>query len=222
MSIDESETQEQSPDELFLTAVLFESALAVIAIVLGWALGPSARDLVPELHADQIWPILTGLGQGLLAAVPIVIVIELIRHIPWEPVRELERLTEQGMVKSLLELTPWELIVISICAGIGEELLFRGWMMYWLADGMKLVAPEVPSQSLLMIALVVSSLVFGFFHPITRLYVVLAALMGVYFGLLVIWTGNLLVPITAHAAYDAAQLLLTKREVQHENGAAEE
>jgi membrane protease YdiL (CAAX protease family) len=216
MSMDESETHEQSPDELFLTAVLFESALAVVAILLGWAIGPSARNLVPELQADQIWTILTGLGQGLAAAIPIVIVIELIRHLPWEPIRELERLTEQGMVKSLLELTPWELIVISICAGIGEELLFRGWLMFWLADGLSLVAPEVPSQSLLIVALVVSSLVFGFFHPITRLYVVLAALMGVYFGLLVIWTGNLLVPITAHAAYDAAQLLLTKREVQQE------
>jgi membrane protease YdiL (CAAX protease family) len=217
MSTDESETHEQSPDELFLTAVLFESALAVIAILLGWALGPSARDLIPELQADQVWPIFSGLGLGLVAAVPIVVVIELIRHIPWEPIRELERLTEQGMVKSLLELTPLELIVISICAGIGEELLFRGWMMYWLADGLSLFAPEVPSQHLLIVALLVSSLVFGFFHPITRLYVVLAALMGVYFGLLVIWTGNLLVPITAHAAYDAAQLLLTKREVRREN-----
>jgi membrane protease YdiL (CAAX protease family) len=172
---------------------------------------------VPELRVDQIWPILTGLGQGLAAAIPIVIVIELIRHIPWEPIRELERLTEQGMVKSLLELTPWELIVISICAGIGEELLFRGWMMYWLADGLSLLAPEIPSQTLLIVALAVSSLVFGFFHPITKLYVVLATLMGVYFGLLVIWTGNLLVPITAHAAYDAAQLLLTKREVHQES-----
>ena len=213
MSMDETEQQEQSPDEVFLTAVLFESALAVLAIFLGWAIGPSARDLVPELHPEQLWPLLSGLGLGLLAAIPILILIELIRRIPWEPIAELERLTDEGMIKTLLRLGPAELIVISICAGIGEELLFRGWLMYWLVDGLSIAAPQADATIVLIVALVVSSLVFGFFHPITRLYIFLAALMGLYFGGLVIWTGNLLVPITAHAAYDAAQLLLARREM---------
>ena len=211
--MDQTEQQEQSPDEVFLTAVLFESALAVLALVLGWAMGPSARNLVPELSTEELWPILSGVGQGLIAAVPILIAVEVIRRLPWEPIRELERLTEDGMVKSLLKLRPAELIVISLCAGIGEELLFRGWLMYWLADGMALAVPTADPTGVLMAALVVSSIVFGFFHPITRLYVVLAALMGLYFGALVIWSGNLLVPITAHAAYDAAQLLIARREV---------
>ncbi len=212
--MDQTEQQEQSPDEVFLTAVLFESALAVLAIFLGWVMGPSARSMVPELHPEQLWPLLSGLGQGLIAAVPILVAVDLIRRIPWEPIRELERLTDDGMIKSLLKLGPAELIVISICAGIGEELLFRGWLMYWLADGMAIVAPQADRMVLLMVALVVSSLVFGFFHPITRLYIVLASLMGLYFGALLIWTGNLLVPITAHAAYDAAQLLMARRELR--------
>ena len=215
--MDQTEQQEQSPDEVFLTAVLFESALAVLALILGWAIGPSARDLVPELSPENLWPVLSGVGQGLIAAVPVLIAVELIRRIPWEPVRELERLTEDSMVKSLLKLKPSELIVISLCAGIGEELLFRGWLMYWLADGMTLAAPSAEPTGVLIAALVVSSIVFGFFHPITRLYVVLAALMGLYFGALVIWTGNLLVPITAHAAYDAAQLLIARREFRQES-----
>ena len=218
MSMDETEPQEQSPDDVFLTAVLFESALAVVAIFLGWAMGPSARDLVPVLAPSQLWPILSGLGQGLIAAVPILFAVEMIRRVPWEPILELERLTEDGMVKSLLKLRPAELIVISLCAGIGEELLFRGWLMYWLVDGMAIAAPKADPTVILVVALLVSSIVFGFFHPITRLYVVLAALMGVYFGALVIWSGNLLVPITAHAAYDAAQLLIAKREVGKESG----
>ena len=212
--MDQTEQQEQSPDEVFLTAVLFESALAVLAIFLGWVMGPSARSMVPELHPEQLWPLLSGLGQGLIAAVPILVAVDLIRRIPWEPIRELERLTDDGMIKSLLKLGPAELIVISICAGIGEELLFRGWLMYWLADGMAIVAPQADRMVLLMVALVVSSLVFGFFHPITRLYIVLASLMGLYFGALLLWTGNLLVPITAHAAYDAAQLLMARRELR--------
>ena len=218
MSMDQTEQQEQSPDEVFLTAVLFESALAVLALFLGWLMGPSARNLVPELSSEQLWPVFSGLGLGLVAAVPILVAVELIRRVPWEPILELERLTEDGMIQSLLKLRPGELIVISLCAGIGEELLFRGWLMYWLADGMALASPETDRMGILMVALVVSSIVFGFFHPITRLYVFLATLMGLYFGALVIWSGNLLVPITAHAAYDAAQLMIARREVKQGTG----
>ena len=74
--------------------------------------------------------------------------------------------------------------------------------------------PQVSAATVGIVSLIMSSIVFGLFHPITRLYIVLATLMGLYFGWLVLWTGNLLIPITAHAAYDAAQLLLTRREVR--------
>ncbi len=211
MSMDQIEPTEQSPDEVFLTAVLFECALGGVALFLGWALGPSARAFVPEFDPAQVWPIVTGIFYGCLAGIPILLSIELIRRIPWEPIQELERLTDDGMIKALLELRPSELIVISICAGIGEELLFRGWLMYWLAEG---AGSSSTSPLALGAALVVSSIAFGLFHPITRLYVVLAAFMGLYFGALVIYTENLLVPIAAHATYDAVQLIMTARNEQ--------
>ena len=170
---------------------------------------------MPEFNPAELWPILVGVLYGCLAAIPILLVVELIRRIPWEPVRELERLTDDGMIKVLLQLGPAELIVISICAGIGEELLFRGWMMYWLAEGAASPA-STPTPWALAAALIVSSIVFGLFHPITRLYVVLAAFMGLYFGALVIYTENLLVPIAAHATYDAVQLIMTARQQQSE------
>lgn len=211
--MEEEETEEeteQTPDEVFITAVVFESALAALAVLLGWLLGPSARELVPDFDLANLWPVGSGILYGCLAAIPILIVVELIRKLPWEPVRELERLSEDGMVAVLLQLRPAELVVISICAGVGEELLFRGWMMYWLLEGTTINA--TPSMAEKAAALIVSSIVFGLFHPITRLYVVLAALMGVYFGALLMYTENLLVPITAHAVYDAVQLLLTARQ----------
>jgi hypothetical protein len=40
--------------------------------------------------------------------------------------------------------------------------------------------------------------------------------MGLYFGSLVLFTGNLLVPIAAHATYDAVQLILTARNERRE------
>jgi membrane protease YdiL (CAAX protease family) len=207
----ESPPATQSHDEVFMTAVLFESALAVLAIVLGWLIGPSPRQLIPQLDPNAWWPVVGGLLYGCLAAIPILVCIELIRRIPWEPIRQLERLTDDGMFKVLLELRPAELIVISICAGVGEELLFRGWLMYWLMQGPDTL---IPASVFTGLALVVSSVVFGLVHPITPMYVVLATLMGLYFGALVLLTGNLLVPIAAHASYDAVQLVVAARAEQ--------
>ena len=214
MSMDETEPADQSPDQVFLSAALFECALALLALLLGWALGPSARAMVPEFNPEESWPLIRGILWGCVAAIPILIAIELIRRIPWEPIRALERLTDDGMFKALMQLRPSELIVISICAGIGEELLFRGWLMYWLAEGAGAAAGSAAEPIALGAALIVSSIVFGLFHPITKLYVVLATLMGLYFGGLVLYTGNLLVPIAAHATYDAVQLVLTARQVK--------
>ena len=93
MSEPHSEQPEQTPDEVFATAVLFETALAVAAITLGWALGPSAREMMPEWNVEDLKPIYTGLWQGTLAALPMLISIELIRRIPWGPIQELEKLS---------------------------------------------------------------------------------------------------------------------------------
>ncbi len=214
---------DQTPDDIFLTAVIFESALGALALFLGWLVGPSARELVPEINLawfaspidwESLRPIGVGLGYGVVAAVPMLVAIELLRRIPWEPIRNLERLSDDGVIRSLLELRTSEMIVISLCAGIGEELLFRGWLMYWIADGWSVFEADPVSPAFALgSGLVISSIAFGLVHPLTKLYIVVAAVMGLYFGGLCIWTGNLLVPITAHAVYDAVQLVMTKRAV---------
>jgi hypothetical protein len=143
--------------------------------------------------------------------------IELIRRIPWGPIQELEKLSDDQMIGALVRLRVPELLVISLCAGVGEELLFRGWLMGWLRDGLSDF--RFPFDTT-WAAVMISSIVFGFFHPITKIYIVLAGLMGFYFGCLLIWTENLLVPIVAHAVYDALQFLITKRQVEKKEQAS--
>lgn len=205
-----SDSIEQTPDDVFRMAIVFEAGLGVLAIVLGWLLSPDPRALVPELSTENLTSLGLALLYGAAAAIPLLGLVEILRHLPWEPIQQLERLSDDGMVKLLLKLRPPELIVISLCAGVGEELLFRGWMLPWMAGG-----DLAGSYQELGIALVGSSIAFGLVHPITKLYVVLAGLMGAYFGLLLIWSGNLLVPIAAHATYDAAQLIITARREAH-------
>jgi membrane protease YdiL (CAAX protease family) len=89
-----------------------------------------------------------------------------------------------------------QLIIISVCAGISEEALFRGAIQGSLADHVGLG-----------VALVMASLLFGAFHLITWTYAIIAAFIGLYLGLLWIWTGNLLAPMVTHTVYDIAALV---------------
>ena len=84
----------------------------------------------------------------------------------------------------------WHIIVISVLAGLGEELLFRG-----------VLQP--------LIGLPLASAVFGAVHVGGRSFIgygVWAACIGALFGWLMVETGGLLAPIVAHAVYDALAL----------------
>ena len=88
------------------------------------------------------------------------------------------------------------LVLLALFSGIGEEAFFRG---------------AVQQEFGILIA----SVVFGLAHvgPDRRfvLWTVWAVLAGVVFGLLFERTGGLLAPVTAHAAHNAATLLIWKR-----------
>lgn len=88
-----------------------------------------------------------------------------------------------------------DFLFISVLAGLGEEALFRGVIQGGLAAYI-----GVP------MAIVVASALFGLAHYISRTYVVFAAGLGALFGLLYAWTGNIAVPMIAHAAYDFVAL----------------
>src|SRR5262249_40898930 len=93
-----------------------------------------------------------------------------------------------------------DLAVISLVAGFGEEMLFRGVMQgvlgRWLGAGY---------------GLTIAAVAFGLLHLITPTYALLATLCGVYFGGLILLTENLLVVIVPHALYDFLALLYLVR-----------
>jgi membrane protease YdiL (CAAX protease family) len=88
------------------------------------------------------------------------------------------------------------LVLLAVFSGVGEEAFFRG-----------AVQQEF--------GIVIASIVFGLAHvgPDRRfvLWTIWAVLAGVVFGLLFEATGALLAPVTAHAAHNAATLLIWKR-----------
>ncbi len=185
--------------------LLVEGGMALLALAIGWFL---ARPPLEEI--SWTW---AAAGQGIVATVPMVALLILIVRWPIGPLRSLLELVERQLVPSLRNCELADLALISLAAGLGEELLFRGVLQTWLAQ----------SLSSTWLAVSIAAVIFGAAHPISPTYAVLVALIGAYLGWLFVASGNLLTPIIAHAAYDfvALMTLLRWRETSPPTDAGE-
>ena len=131
----------------------------------------------------------TGLGLGLGAAALLALVNYAVLRLapPIQPVRAIRRLYRETLRPVFATVRPLEVAGVSLAAGVGEELLFRG-----------VVQAEF--------GLVVASVLFGLAHIGGRSSVIFGlwvAVMGLGLGGLAHLADGLLAPIVAHAAYDA-------------------
>ncbi len=177
-------------------AVLCEGSLALLALVLGMLVGhsPAARlRLVDAAHAGRM------LLVGVLAVAPMLAAFVLLPRLPWAGLQrgleEVERVVQRLFAGARLG----ELFAVSLAAGLGEELLFRG----LLQDGLARWLGVPYGQPL---GLFVASVLFGLAHPLSAGYALLAGLNGAYLGGLMILTGSLWPPVVAHAVYDLLAL----------------
>jgi membrane protease YdiL (CAAX protease family) len=196
------------PRKLLLLAVIFEGGLAVVALGLGWWLGRSPTAMIRWTARD--------FGLGAAAAVPMLAWLLVLIKRPLRPFARLVGVVDEFLVPLFRGCRLAELAVISVLAGVGEEMLFRGVIQ-------EAVAGRLDGPLGVAVALVLASLLFGLAHAITPSYAVLAGLVGLYLGGLWIATGNLLVPITAHAVYDflaLVYLVKIRGEPQSEHGPA--
>jgi membrane protease YdiL (CAAX protease family) len=92
-----------------------------------------------------------------------------------------------------------DLVLISLLAGIAEEILFRG------------VIQE-------KLGLVAASIIFGLVHFLSPAYVIVTILMGFYIGIIYQMTNSLLVPIQLHFIYDLAALVYLRFYLKDSNG----
>jgi membrane protease YdiL (CAAX protease family) len=172
--------------------VISECALLVIALGLGRLGGVSPFE---RLRYD-----LPGALAGVVAALPMLVLLLWCLRTTWGPLRRLVALVEERLGPYLANASPSGIVLLAALAGIGEELLFRGVIQVWLAE-----------RLWLPLAVAGAGLLFGIGHWLSASYAALASVIGVYLGLVFLLTGNLLVPIVAHAAYDVVALFVLAR-----------
>ena len=96
------------------------------------------------------------------------------------------------MLHQLFKNLTWtQIIVVSLLAGIGEEILIRGALQSFLV-----------SLSSPLLGIIAASLVFGLLHFLTKMYVLLTFVMGLMFAVVFHLTNSMIVVMLAHTVYD--------------------
>lgn len=145
---------------------------------------------------------------GIVAVIPAVGMLVLLTYGPVSRILRVRQAME-GIIErlrsvlgeSINALTWVDIVLLSIAAGIGEELLFRGILQPY-------------------IGIILASLVFGLLHAMTTTYFIFATAIGIYLGVIFQYTGNLFVPMLTHAVYDIVALTLLKRMFEETNASS--
>ena len=141
-----------------------------------------------------------SVGYGIAATLPLLGLLRWCLSTDWGPMRRLVSLVANHLTPYLAGASAGGIVLLSLMAGVGEEVLFRGVVQAGLGE-------RLPAW----LAVGIASLLFGLAHWLTMSYAVFAALIGVYLGLLFLVTGNLLVPAVTHALYDIVALSVLVR-----------
>ena len=166
-------------------AVLFEGSLIGIASALGWWF---KIDPLAQLAWDRQGPV-----WGLAATVPMIGLFLAANRFSVGPLRTIKHFLHEALGPSLVACRWYDLLLVALVAGIGEELLFRGVLQPLLGR-------------------VGSNILFGLLHFITPLYALLAGLIGGYLGWLLDHSENILAPIITHGLYDFLAFLVVARD----------
>jgi len=172
--------------------LIFEAALLGAALLLGrWLETPAFR----QLQVDP-W----GVALGLFAAAPLYLALQWCLRTRWPPLARLTRLATERLAPLFSGYSPAHLALIAALAGLAEEALFRGVIQVALAEHMSEWA-----------AVGAAGVLFGLAHAISPTYAMAAGVVGVYLGAIFLLSGNLLVSVVAHGAYDLVALRILVR-----------
>ena len=146
------------------------------------------------LHLGAGRPLSTAVGAVFVAGYVALALVQ-IRALAANPERLARFAARQAKMDPLAPRTTGEhrlFAVLAVSAGLCEELLYRGFALWYFTQ----VTGPVPGFAL-------AAVLFGLGHLyLGRMHVVRTAIVGAVFGLLVIGTGSLWLAIVLHTAMD--------------------
>ncbi|MEK7794399.1 MAG: CPBP family intramembrane glutamic endopeptidase [Candidatus Hydrogenedentota bacterium] len=167
-------------------AIVFEGGLFALAMVLGWWL--DLRFWETLSFGASLAPLTIGL------TLPVLLAAVLLERAPLAMGRQI-RDDFHLVVRMFKGFAIWELALVSLLAGVGEEALFRGVLQPYLGGFM------TP-----WLALLIASVAFGVAHSVSQAYTIFATIVGLYLGAIVLVLDDLALAAAIHALYDFTAL----------------
>lgn len=187
---------------LMRLAIVVEGGLGALAILLGWLGVCDINQPLENVLSSTV--LQSALIWGLLATIPLLGFLLMILKSRLGVFCELRMTVKRDLAPFFQDWTWQGFLVLAIMAGLFEELLFRwalqGGLGIWLGGGAGTVW-----------AAVLIGLLFGLCHMVSLTYGWVTAVIGIYLGLIMIWSGTWLAPAFAHAFYDFVALIAIQR-----------
>lgn len=165
---------------------------ATLVLLAGWAF---STVLTPQwsYFGTLGWPAIPlGLGSGIV----LFLGISGLTQLPGVQTAEYAQL-KRLMYRFFYDIGWRGIFVLSLLAGIGEELLFRVFLQTIVAEWL------TPTVGILLV-----SIVFGAMHFLTATYMLVTMLIGVLLGVLYHLTGSAVLIMAMHFSYDVAAFTL--------------
>lgn len=173
------------------SALLFQSGIGVVGLILILLFD------IPIHNGGLSW--LASLGWGCLGAGGTYGLLVLLTRVPGLLPGNLER--QMRGLHDFAASFGWPvLIALSLIAGVGEELLFRGAVQGWLTLQVGAVA-----------AVAVASVLFGLVHYVSFTYFLVATGLGVVLGVAYVVSDSMAMIMIWHGVYDIIALFCLLR-----------
>ena len=177
------------------------SKMGALALLAGWLMPSTLWVLPAGLTASfklDAMPASVRIGITLGTMLVLLMPVGMVRLSPAQVKRQLASLR---FMLPTTRMQRWWWVLVCLSAGIGEEWVFRGFVLHLLTE----TWPELAGWAVLLVA----AAVFGMAHAYQGWRGVLAtAVVGLLLSVLYLGTGNLLLPMVVHALIDLHVLLL--------------
>jgi membrane protease YdiL (CAAX protease family) len=180
----------------FAMAVVVEGGLACIGLLLAWLFQVPLREMFPPMGA----PLVAATTRGLLATLPMLAIFWVLVNSSWPPLRGLRKQVQWLITEMFPAASIGQFAMVAVLAGVSEELLFRG-----------VIQTKLAIWTTPLAGLVITSILFGLAHALSKAYFVFAVVVGLFLGWLTLQYNDLVAPMVAHGVYDFLALVYLSR-----------
>ena len=164
-------------------AVVVEGGLALVALVVAWLFRVPLRDMFPAVGAPLVSCDRARTAGDAADARDLLAAGEFQLADDAATARTSQWLIDEMFPSRSIA----QFAMVAVLAGVGEELLFRGALQSILGNWTTPV-----------IGLVITSLLFGLAHALSKLYFLFAVAVGAFLGWMTLKYNDLVAPMVAH------------------------